>query len=486
MSKKVSVNCFIRTGILILAFILFLKGWLVSSIPILSISIFLIWLNNIIFSLNNVREKIVFLLFQVAIFTFLISRPLIGTLSKGEWWTISGQAVENFRFAFLVVAIAMVGLYIGALVSGKLLKNNKDLINKGNYEKVEFKKSLQNISLIVFSISAVFYGVQEIEKLVYMAGKTYVQFYQGFSGQMPSFVYLFASFMKYSLCIFLATMPDKRKAFLPLAVFELTAVPQLIIGIRNPLILNSMFILTYYILRDYFEGSSVWLGKIEKRLLCISAPAILILMKIFTNIRGHVQIEFSNVFQMIKDFFDGQGVTFEVLTKCYGWIGNLPSRNLRNYTFGEFIDYIQYGSIGQKIFGTSPLPDYNCEANGLLSNKLSHNLAYAMDKDSYLAGRGWGSSFILENYIDFGYIGVIIFSVLLGMVLIAFVKKFNTNIILNVIILVSITSIYFMPRAEATGWLLFIITFRFWACIIMCYFLTWVYRKYISGAFIRK
>lgn len=43
----------------------------------------------------------------------------------------------------------------------------------------------------------------------------------------------------------------------------------------------------------------------------------------------------------------------------------------------------------------------------MISNSLAHNLAYVYRKDEYLAGNGNGSSYLLEIFADYGYIGVL-------------------------------------------------------------------------------
>lgn len=58
------------------------------------------------------------------------------------------------------------------------------------------------------------------------------------------------------------------------------------------------------------------------------------------------------------------------------------------------------------------------------------------------------------------------------------VKHSWKNSFANTIILVSLMNLYFIPRAEATGWLVFIITLQFWICMLGNYMLTWLVRKY--------
>lgn len=121
------------------------------------------------------------------------------------------------------------------------------------------------------------------------------------------------------------------------------------------------------------------------------------------------------------------------------------------------------------LWGTEALPSINCVENGTLSNNLGHNFAYMYLKEDYLKGRGYGSSYLIENYVDFGYIGVAIFSLILGILLVYMLRRFGRNTLIDTIVLVSLTTIFFIPRAEATGWLTFIVTAQFWMGIAACY-----------------
>lgn len=445
--------------------VIFAFGLKIADIEMVFWGTLCLWINNVIYAMKNIRERIVFLLFHISFFTFLLSRELISSIRGEKWWIKDAQAMENYQFAFFAMAISLIGIFFGAIFLNNIARNKKK-------EKLKIEtthKWLQYSSIIIFFISLLFFVIQEAEKLIFMAGKGYVEYYSSFQQILPGVVYSLASFMKYSLCVFLATKPKKKQAFIPLALFEISAIPDLIIGVRNPIILNTLFILSYYVIRDYHNIKEKWIGKFEKIILGIGIPIGIIFMNLYARVRSHLSITENKVFHSFLDFFYGQGVTFDIIVKGYGWRNNLPERPFRNYTFGGFIDYIVHGRIGQKIFGTTALPSANCYDNGTLSNSLAHNLAYTMDQEKYLSGRGWGSSYLLENYIDFGYFGVLFLSIILGMILIFLVKGYSRYTIISVICLVSIMNIYFIPRAEATGWLSFVITFQFWACIIGCY-----------------
>ncbi len=450
-------------------------GKSVSSFNILCISMMSLLIHNVLYSFEYLKTRIWFLIMHITIFTFLLSRPFISMLRGEEWWEKTSQNPENIIFSIVVIMLSMFMMYIGAVIAERFLSVKKTTEKK---EKKEFRDILQAVSMVVFYITMIFFLIQEGEKLLFMLGKTYVEFYSEFQSKLPGMFLSIASLMKYSLCIFLATFPNKRRTFIALALYEISAIPQLIIGVRNPIILNSLFIFLYYFLRDSIGDEKKWIGKIEKLLMIVGIPFGVVLMSVFAYIRSGLKIAQFNIFKLFIDFFYGQGVTFDVLGIVYGYRFNLPMRDWRNYTFGGMIDYIVHGRIGQALWGNEALPSNNCWANGRLSNNLSHNFAYLYMEEDYLKGRGYGSSYLLENFIDFGYIGVIIFSLVLGILLVYMLRRFGKNTLVDTIVLVSLTSIFFIPRAEATGWLMFIVTVQFWICIIACYLGAYICEKF--------
>lgn len=456
---------------------IWLYGWKLHDFYILSVGMLLLFLQNVLYALQDLKERILFLTFHGVLFTFLLSRPFFGIFSGDEWWLTASQAEENVRFAVLIITISLVALLIGANLISVFMKIPKQ-DNQYFQQKNSVKSSnLQSAALLMFIVTSIFYFLQEFEKLSFMRGKSYIEYYSEFQGQLPGFVYLLAAFMKFSLCIFLATLPSKKKAFMPLLVFELSAIPSLIIGIRNPLILNSLFIFLYYFIRDIIHDKQKWIGRAEKTILIIITPIMIMAMMLYTFVRSDMKVELNNPLLMIEQFFYAQGMSVDVLSIGYGQRLNLPNYGWKNYTFGGIIDYVNYGRIGQVLFGTEALPPGNNLINAQQSNNLSHNLGYVALREQYLNGRGLGSSYLLENYFDYGYIGVFLFSAVLGAALILFIKLFYKNTLFRIVILVSLTSIFFMPRAEATGWLTFIVTMQFWLCLAVCYTAAWIIRK---------
>lgn len=127
----------------------------------------------------------------------------------------------------------------------------------------DFIKGLRIISLMLYFLSIFCFIVTEFEKLVYMRGKTYEELYTSFKTSLPYVITTIGSMNKYFLCIFLASMPKKKLAFVPLVLYVVSEVPSLIIGLRNPIVLNAIFAFLYYFIRDALENQRKWLGIVE-------------------------------------------------------------------------------------------------------------------------------------------------------------------------------------------------------------------------------
>lgn len=464
------IKCF-RYSFFASAICFSILGLFIHSYNYVLIGMMSLFLNNICYACEDLNKRILFLIFHITFFTFLLSSPLISAFEGKKWWVIVG--VSDARFALLSIGISLLFIYIGALMASEYIKRKSVIKRVIKHSELGYKKEfyakLQLISSIVFYISSVFYLLQEVEKLTFMRGKDYLLLYTTFQSQLPSIVHTVASFMKYALCIYLATLPTKRKTVIPLAVFLASALPSLIVGIRNPIMLNSVFVFAYYFIRDILKDEKKWIGKIEKSILVISTPFILVFMAAYSDIRRGSTLAVQGIVSLFVQFFYGQGVTFAVLMMGYRAIPHLPQRQIQNYTFGGIIDYLLHGTLGQKFFGTMALPEGNNLINALVSNDFSHNMSYASLKEEYLAGKGWGSSYLLETYADYGYIGVLLFSLILGILLVWGIELIKKNALLRCIVLVSLTELFFIPRASATGWLVFLFTLQFWACVIFCY-----------------
>lgn len=466
-SEMIKILQYLKSALLVVSFGVLGVGYLVGNFNVLLIGVLCIFCNNLISGFLNWRTHVVFLFLHFTLFTFLLSRPLISMFKGYNWWHFGNDAT---MFALNALVLTMLALRIGAKVAVKISKSRKpsNHILKTQSSNTDFVSTLQLISLVIFFIALFFFLLCEAEKLVYMHGKNYEEYYLSFESKMPYYIRTFASFMKYALCIFLATLPSKQKAFIPLVFFVLSAFPSLIIGIRNHIVLNCVFALVYYLLRDIFDNDHKWFGKFERMALILAAPIALLFLSSYNYLREGVSVDMS-ITESVTDFFFKQGVSFDVLCRGYNAIPDLPDVIPKNYTFGGIIDYFKHGGIAQILFNAADLGTQNSEFRAIYGNSFAHSMSYVAHP-GYLQGHGLGSSYLLETYADFGYLGIIIFSLIIGAVTVLMISAFRKGTLWRTITLISLTSFFFIPRAEATGWLNFLFTPQFWVITFFCYF----------------
>lgn len=464
----------IRYSFFLLAIIFEIIGLTLSLYSLMFLSVMCLFVNNIVFCFEDIKDRIALLMFHITLFVFLLSRPLIELFADFSWWTkyVEDFGREALDYALTALELSLLFLFIGGQLASHIRKKKQSCNRQEERKKQQkevFLKNLRIISEIIFYISMSAFMIGEFEKLWFMRGKSYTDYYTSFVSQLPYMIHLVASFMKYSLCIFLVTFPKKIRVIIPLGLYFLSAVPSLIIGMRNPIMLNGIFIFLYFCIRNAVDQREKWIGRIEKIGLTISIPAVLIFMGAYSYIRSGTAMAVHGLGKMFVNFFYGQGVSFEVLMIGYTCIDQLPQREFRNYTFGGIVDYFLHGSIAQKFFGAVPLDNVNSIQNALLSNNFSHNMSYISRGDRYLAGQGWGSSYLLETFVDYGYIGIILYSCLLALVLVIGLRILRRNGLGGVIFLVMLTDVFFVPRAEATGFLNFIVQMQFWFVALICF-----------------
>ncbi len=97
------------------------------------------------------------------------------------------------------------------------------------------------------------------------------------------------------------------------------------------------------------------------------------------------------LFGQIVQFFYDQGTSFDTIRNIFKNIDKLPDEISKNYTFGPIHEYIFNGSIAQKFFGAMNLGNNNSEIKAVYGGYLAHSAYCGISKDTYLAGRGFGS-----------------------------------------------------------------------------------------------
>ena len=450
----------------------FAIGYLVESFNIILYGIMLLYVVSLLHCFSHIRRRCILLFLYITFWVFLLSRPTISAFRGDVWWYYSS---ESTFFALNSIYLSLLSLYFGSLFIEKLLEAkgcyrnehtttfwNKCIIQKEhNFNLLR----ISGIGYYFFFLSTMFIG---FEKLSFLQEYGYTSIYTGYTSSVPFLIQIVADFMPYLLCIHLATMPKKYSAYIALGAYVLSSIPILLVGARNNFVLAVIFALLYFIIRDYLDGTKHWMGKFERIALIIACPVAFAFLGAYNYLRDGASFSGNGIIDLIIDLFYKQGVSFDVLCRAYDALPLLPNEVPKLYTFGGFVDYIVHNDISQICFKTISLGEGNNVIKAVYGNSFAHSLAYVIEPN-YLAGHGCGSSYLIETYADFGYIGIIIFSFMLGALIGMMIPLFKKFRFMRIVVLCSLTSLFLIPRAEATGWLTFLIDIKFWVILIFCY-----------------
>ena len=480
----------LRYCLTVAAFLIFALGRTAENFHLAFWGVFLLMAANLIYGLERPKSRILFLFFHLTIFLFLMGRPFILSL-RGEEWVRFDPAPTWFALTSLLLTLTF--LLLGSIWAEWLIAKRRRThsslpqadgtaqsscgIQQEERQRL-FLKNMQNIALLLYFVAIGCSFVLGAEMLLYMQGRSYLEYYTSFSSQLPYPVTVASAMDIYFLSFFLAAQPAKRKAFLPLALYLLSAVPSLMVGLRNPIVQNAILIFLYYLIRDFQQekirrpvfrekAPRRWIGRLEKGILAVAAPLAVLFLSAYNDLRMGTRAG-SGIGKLLGDFLYHQGVSFDVLCIGYQAAPQLP-QGFRCYTFGSLIDYFRYGMIGRLLFGTQPLEGGNSLDKALYSNSYAHIMSYAAEKEEYLSGHGWGSSYILETYTDFGWLGILLFSLLLGFLLTYGMVWVSRNWLASSLCWICLSGIFMTPRAEALGWCSFLYAIQFWFPFTVCW-----------------
>lgn len=138
------------------------------------------------------------------------------------------------------------------------------------------------------------------------------------------------------------------------------------------------------------------------------------------------------------------------------------------YSFGALIDYFGNNYISRIVTGSAPLKVGSAEL-ATEGNSLDAAITYLESPEFYFNGGGMGSSFIAEAWHDFGYIGIMFFSIFYGVVLSKIPKLCTINVWIAVIALIFLKYIMYAPRARATGFIVATLSVSFWPVAYLIY-----------------
>lgn len=428
-----------------LTFIVVITIWKHASAGLMMLLI--VWSYMLILCLNDWKNNIVCLCFLISFFVFLIGREVcFSYLSLPVYYT---YLTPYNSFAYVCMIISLLGIGVGNFVqitnfnNGHIRMAKCDGNNRVGHNTQKIAKYIFCVCYM-FSIIAVCTQILFIRQVGYLG--TYVE--KNVEYQLPGVVSYIAAFMGLSFYVYLSTFPDRKSAWFPIAMYELYGVLTVFTGKRYPFVAISMIIFIYMIIRSRKENG--WMTRKMIVTVILLVPCLIVFLALYDSIRVGQGIKFSGIINTVINFFDGQGGSINVIKRIRYFEKEIADLHLCSFETTRSVIFENF--IMRKFTGINVMTGNSIE-RALNGNSLMHRLSYLTYGNAYLSGRGVGSCYIAELFFDFGYLGILVGSVLYGKIMSAVNNMGRHGYIIDGILLAMMYYILLAPRGHFDAFL---------------------------------
>lgn len=426
-------------------------------------------IQNFWFALEKFSERVIFFSFNITILVFILGRPFISDLfnyqfSENGFYGTGIYDTKVIINIFIGIYISMLFLYLGNLFMEKRLLDDKPSLKvTKNINNDLFWKYFKITSKYFFFFLLIFRFIYLKESIAFVDESSYFELYTTYTTHLPSIVIKLSEIYIVPFFAFLVLKPTKREAAIPILLFLVEGTFSLGTGKRFGFILNIIIILIYFSLRNE-DSKNKWLGKKEIVLTILAIPVLATILNIISYTRVGMTSARQNVGDIILEFFYKQGVTLKTLAYSDVFKGVYSDHTL--YSLGPITEFLKNNTI-TKLFFDFPVYSGQTMERALNGDLFSHRLSYFIMPSGYLQGRGYGSSYIAELYVDFGFIGIAIGSFIFGLLFVVLYKGFNGKPFIALFSLILIRNLMMTSRSETTSFITASLTLGNIFCLVI-------------------
>ena len=447
-----------------IAFLIFCLVGLVSPNWVINESLYvlilLFWFLSIIFCFTNITKHLLLFLFLGCFFSFLMARNFLTYIQTGVFnvftkFHVIALNVQEYQLFAEIMFLSLFSLFF----SYYFLSRDKrgEVKPKENVvlsvEKQQKFSVYHFLSKIGFFVCLPFQFYVNFVQMLQRRESSYVDSYVH-QLSFPFFVRIFVALFFISFVLFLATKPKKREILLVFFVFFVTEgfIP-LLGGARMEMAIIILFFIWYVNRFDSMQSRSD--QKIFKKkyvvLTIIGGVVLIVLFAVVELLRTDRQVEFS-LFDLINYFFDSLGGSDGVLANFIQLQDQFPKPGYVYFFNGihrTFFDNSIVRGIVAFLSGTEalPIPSQGAEYLAQFDN-FSHWLTSLVDYNRYIAGEGMGSAYMAETYFAFGFVGILLYGFLLGVIIFLLSRlDFSKHLWLNVFFMFICYQLFALPRS---------------------------------------
>lgn len=422
-----------------------------SDLSIFRILITTLWLEILLYCSFAFKSRLTLFLFTGCFGLFLLWRDNLGL---GWGYRVTELNTTGNPHTDIALFLALSSVIIGYLLAPKLSK----IISKYGFANKHFhhistpkwlsKKNIQSTTISLFLIIA----LPLISLTLY---KIYIVFKAGYLAQFTgdtnnsyfpeTFQTLLTSLeIGFNLCYFIliSTRPTRQVFISTTTAWMFFLTLTLATGRRTQFFTAILVLIV--IIPNFFPITRE-LSRRAKAIVTSVVIAVIIgaagLGQFVELRRRHSSQTYTTSNNFLLDFLFNQGISVTVIRNGYSLADHIS--NAHFYTFS----FLRTGLFA-RLRGIQ-VNHGNTISHALDGSSYTHALGYTLlPEDKYLSGVGVGGCYIAETYHDFSYAGVIIGSLLIG-ILLYWCSTYSANspIISGIKILI-LSELFFTPRGS--------------------------------------
>lgn len=461
------IHITISIAILLITGLAYLQDIPEMSFLMLELSI----LNIVVYCIRDLRNRMVLLFFIISFFVLLVSRVVISRyfdVSEFIYQTEDEMFPRLFLEIYTQLIVAMNCAFLAYFIITRKNRFEECQYDFNSKPSRAIRNASRNLAYVcfVFLLYALYRRISGV--LVGGYGALYMDTEDL---DIPFIVSFFANKFEMCMCLFLSTMPSKKEAKIPLIIFALSAVLSLFTGQRNGFVIPILFLVLYMYIRNdvpvkekrkWISGRFLFAG-------LMLTPFLFVLMYLVMVIRGGKSSESGDIINLFLGSVYQLGSSVQVIHDTIFFHDELAKQDY--YSLEPIIDFLVHNPFTDWIFQVPHYEPFSVDM-ALHGRSLGYSITYITQPERYFMGGSMGTSYIAEAWIDFGYIGIVIYSCIYGVVLGKVVPFCKKNILFSFLSLYSMMQIIYAPRFMATTFVsrfLEVKSWPFFLIIIMVY-----------------
>ncbi len=445
-----------------------------DSCKVLFFNLYIAWALLVCYTIfHNFYGDFLLFTFYICFFIFLMGQKVFYYIDEGvfyETYTFVLMKMTPSQYVLFnnLIYIALVGSFVGYVCWRKMPKQVVTT-SPTPKERVNDANEIFILRLLVY----VTFAMSMVMNLMIIKAKTDEGYLGGYliNVDIPNILkignYLFLGFA----LLFLAKKTSKLDMWIVMAMFFIIqGGMNLLAGRRIMFVQTVLFFIWYVIMYKKYYLKRL---KLRYLVLLVAFGVAMMLFLYFIEAVRENKENTNGIWGVLKKFMTSTGGSDSVIANTIDK-KEYFSKSPLVYFFAPLVETFTANPVIRKAGEFFGLPPYVAYPQGLehlaQTNSFSHWISYIVSPDLYLKGHGMGTSYIAELWFAFGVGGVLVASLLLGVIVkqISRLDK-SDNMYKNALKMFFAYQLLSLPRSSTLGWtsgLLYVgISFAIFKCL---------------------